>query len=158
ATAGNAVVRIWDLTPEDYTLQQWQLISDAFSGQRVMTRGELEFLSLASFSNAWHNAQAQFPTLFANTNTDERVINSLFRDALETSSLKIWRATLPVLDRLIARNPSDNFWRKRRALAWLGLGDLKRAAEDDPKLAVVPRDARATASQIDLTAHYNHSL
>ena len=66
--------------------------------------------------------------------------------------------TLPFLDRLIAHDPSDDFWRKRRALAWLNLGDLKRAAADDPKLAVLPRDPRATASQIDLSAHYNRSL
>jgi WD40 repeat protein/serine/threonine protein kinase len=155
-TAGSAVARIWDLTPEVYTLQQWQLISDAFSGQRVAARGDLEFLSPASFSNAWHSARTQLPALFANT--DEQVINKLLRTTRESSSLKMWRSTLPYLDRLIAHHPSDGFWRKRRAVAWLNLGDLKRAADDDSRFAVVPRDARSTASQIDLSAHYNRSL
>jgi hypothetical protein len=119
-------------------------------------RNELEPLPSSAFSNAWHTANAQFAALFANT--DEQVIHTLFHNAQGASSLKIWRATLPFLDRLIARNPSDNFWKKRRAVAWLHLGDLKRAAVDNPELAVLPRDPRATASQIDLSAHYNRFL
>jgi WD40 repeat protein/serine/threonine protein kinase len=163
AGAGPAVAHIWDLAPEAYTLQQWQVISDAFSGQRLNPRNELEPLRSSAFSNAWHTAHAQFPALFVNT--DEQVINRLFHNVLSEQyqrdtmpSLETWRATLPFLDRLIRHDPSDDFWRKRRALAWLHLGDLKRAAADDPKLAVSPRDSRATARQIDLSAHYNRSL
>ncbi len=156
AGGGSQVARIWDLAPESYTLDQWRFISDAFSGERLTGSGELEVLGPAAFSNAWQTARAQFPALFANT--DEQVIHTLFHNAQGANSLKIWRAILPFLDRLIARNPSDDFWRKRRAVAWLHLGDLKRAAADDPKFAVLPRDPRATASQIDLSAHYNRSL
>jgi hypothetical protein len=83
------------------------------------------------------------------------VIQRLFHNAREANSTKLWRATLPFLDRLIERQPSDEFWRNRRALAWLNLGDLKSAATDNPKYAVPPRDPRAGANQIDLTAHYN---
>jgi WD40 repeat protein len=164
AACGARVARIWDLAPESYTPDQWQLISDAFSGERLTRSGELEALGPAAFSNAWQTARAQFPALF--TNTVEQVIHTLFQNAQGAlfqnapgaSTLKLWRATLPFLDRLIARNPSDDFWNKRRAVAWLHLGDLKRAAADDPKFAVLPRDPRATASQIDLSAHYNRSL
>jgi WD40 repeat protein len=156
AGGGAGGARIWDLAPESYTLDQWQFISDAFSGERLTAGGELESLEPAAFSNAWQTARAQFPALFADT--DEQVIHTLFRNAQGASSLKIWRAILPFLDRLIARNPSDDFWRKRRAVAWLHLGDLKRAAADDPKLAVLPRDPRAMTNQIDLSAHYNRSL
>jgi WD40 repeat protein/serine/threonine protein kinase len=156
ATVGSPFARFWDLTHEAYTLEQWQSICDAFSGQRLTARGELEPLSVSAFSNAWHSARAQFPAIFANM--DEQVINTLCRDARDTSLPESWRATLPVFDRLIARKPSDDFWRKRRALVWLNLGDLKHAANDDPKFAVLPRDARATPSQIDLSAHYNRSL
>jgi len=153
AGAGASGARIWDFAPEAYTLQQWQSISDAFSGHRLNLRNELEPLPSSAFSNAWHSAHAQFPALFANT--DDQVIHRLFRDARAANSLKMWRATLPFLDHLIARDPSDDFWKKRRALAWLNLGDLKRAAADDPKYAVPPRDPRAGSRQIDLSAHYN---
>ena len=105
----------------------------------MSARGELEFLTPSSFSNAWRIAHAQFPTLF--TNTDEQVIRRLSRDAREAGTLKMWRATLPYFDRLIAHDPSDDLWRKRRALAWLNLGDLKRATADDPES--VARSLRA---------------
>jgi WD40 repeat protein/serine/threonine protein kinase len=156
ATAANHLARVWDLAPEPYTPQQWQVISDACSGQRLNARGELEFLTPSAFSNAWHTAHAQFPALFANT--DEQVIPVLFHNARDAGTLKMWRATVAILDRLIARDPADDFWRKRRALAWLNLADLKSAAADDRKFAVLPRYPRATRSQIDLSAHFNYSL
>src|SRR6185369_9124407 len=79
ATAGHRLAHVWDLTPEAYTLPQWQVISEAFGGQRLTARGELEFLTPVAFSNAWHIAHAQFPALFANT--DEQVIDTLFFNA-----------------------------------------------------------------------------
>src|SRR5206468_2259526 len=87
AVAGYAVARIWDLAPEAYTLQQWQVISDAFSGQRLNLRNELEPLPSSAFSNASRIAHAQFPALFANT--DEQVIHTLFHNARAADSLKV---------------------------------------------------------------------
>src|SRR4029079_5960694 len=53
---------------------------------------------------------------------------------------------------------SRGLWRQTRATVRLWTGDLAGAAEDNPLYAIPVRDPRATARQIDLTAHYNELL
>jgi WD40 repeat protein len=148
--------QVWNLTPEPFTVEQWSTLCQAVSGQKVGLRGALEPLPMTQFSNAWQLARLQHPLAF--TNSDEAICHWIEPKPSEARSPALWKTLRRHLGPAIERNPADSSWKKLRAVAALHLGDVRQAGQDNPNLAVLPRDPCATAHQIDLTAFYNRSL
>jgi WD40 repeat protein/tetratricopeptide (TPR) repeat protein len=142
-------IRVWDLAPDDRSVEDLLLAARMLSGRRIDDKGGN--VPFSATEADWHTFAKRCPDLTAPT--ADQVVSWMQAEARTCERERNWSAALPLLDRLIAARPDDATLHFRRGNGLAMLGKFGPAAEDFARsLALEGRDPVAWRSRAEALA------
>jgi tetratricopeptide (TPR) repeat protein len=122
---------VWDLPSGERPAEDWSLLAELVSGQRMDTNGGFSPLAPKALAETWQTLRGKYPSDFAISAKERLFWHD--REAAECARAGDWTAALFHLDQLVEAQPKSGDFHLRRAQAHIGLEQPGRAATDVTK-------------------------
>lgn len=152
----NGSLRQWDFSPDGLTPSSYLDLASLLAGYRITSSGGTDLLRSEELRSLWQQNRSNHVSYFTATPAQRKQWHQ--NQAEQAWNETHWRGFLFHSDFSSDTPTKDPALHTRRALAWLQLGDIERAALEDSAYRFPPRDPQTPASCLDLNPLYNRPI